>query len=202
MKFEVNIEKKYALSLIASILVLAVAMGAFAYGTNNPQVFGHSAGEISGVQIAISGSCPNGISSIAADGKANCVSTSTSTSAIKVVSTTQITLEKSAGEIKDSVQYNNVGDNVDLSVRLVACEGPYAGDISLEDRTYNCEFLVGGSDVTNLNNYLSITAKWNNPTIAVMCDSITSPMSGQIKFVCPSSLGKNDAVRLHLTSKN
>jgi len=46
MKIQVNIEKKYAFVIIAVFLVLAVSIGVIAYGTNNPETFGHSSTEI------------------------------------------------------------------------------------------------------------------------------------------------------------
>jgi len=46
MKIEVNIQKKYAVMIVVAFLVLAGVLIVFAYGTNNPSVVGHSAGEI------------------------------------------------------------------------------------------------------------------------------------------------------------
>lgn len=46
MKIEVNITKTKLFVLIISLFVLGGMIFAFAYGTNNPQVFGHSANEV------------------------------------------------------------------------------------------------------------------------------------------------------------
>ena len=46
MKLEVNIKKKYFFTILASVLILVAIIGTVAYGTNNPSVFGHSAGEV------------------------------------------------------------------------------------------------------------------------------------------------------------
>ena len=52
MKLEVNIKKKYFFTILASVLILVAIIGTVAYGTNNPSVFGHSAGE---VEVTIGG---------------------------------------------------------------------------------------------------------------------------------------------------
>ena len=75
MKLEVNIEKRYAFVIVASLFILAGAIVAYAYGTNNPSVFGHSADEVAGVQKSISNNpCPpgQGIIQINADGTVLC----------------------------------------------------------------------------------------------------------------------------------
>src|SRR3989338_10224018 len=46
MKIKIDIKKKYAFIIAGAIIVLAIVLGAVAYGTNNPSVFGHSAGEV------------------------------------------------------------------------------------------------------------------------------------------------------------
>jgi hypothetical protein len=46
MRLEVNIEKKYFFGLLALGLIVLGIVGVIAYGTNNPQNFGHSVGEI------------------------------------------------------------------------------------------------------------------------------------------------------------
>ncbi len=46
MKIEVKIEKRYAFMILGSLIVIAGLIGVIAYGTNNPPVFGHSAGEL------------------------------------------------------------------------------------------------------------------------------------------------------------
>jgi len=48
MKLELNIEKKYFLAILSAVVILAAVFGVYAYGTSNPAVFGHSAGEIEG----------------------------------------------------------------------------------------------------------------------------------------------------------
>ena len=61
MKIEVNIEKKYAIFIIVGVLILAGVIVAYAYGTSNPSVFGHSFEELQGVQHDIdSTQCPMG----------------------------------------------------------------------------------------------------------------------------------------------
>jgi len=46
MKFEVNIDKKFAFMIFGAILILAGAIYGYAYGGNTPAVMGHSLGEI------------------------------------------------------------------------------------------------------------------------------------------------------------
>ena len=46
MKFEINVEKKYMYIIIALSVVLAGLVFVVAYNTNNPQVLGHTPGEI------------------------------------------------------------------------------------------------------------------------------------------------------------
>ena len=46
MKVELNIEKKYFFAILSSVIILAAVFGVYAYGTNTPSVFGHSAGEL------------------------------------------------------------------------------------------------------------------------------------------------------------
>ena len=48
MKVELNIEKKYFFAILSAAVILAAVFGVYAYGTSNPAVFGHSAGEIEG----------------------------------------------------------------------------------------------------------------------------------------------------------
>lgn len=46
MKIEVKIEKRYAFMILGALIIIAGLIGVIAYGTNNPPVFGHSAGEL------------------------------------------------------------------------------------------------------------------------------------------------------------
>ncbi|PIN77520.1 hypothetical protein COV15_01880 [Candidatus Woesearchaeota archaeon CG10_big_fil_rev_8_21_14_0_10_34_12] len=46
---DINISNKMFYSLIVIMLFLIVGVSVYAYNTNNPEVFGHSAGEISGI---------------------------------------------------------------------------------------------------------------------------------------------------------
>ena len=48
MKIEVNLQKKYFFAILSAAVILAAVFGVYAYGTSNPAVFGHSAGEIEG----------------------------------------------------------------------------------------------------------------------------------------------------------
>jgi hypothetical protein len=41
-----NISNKFAYTIIALCIVILLAIGVYAYGTNNPSVFGHSIGEL------------------------------------------------------------------------------------------------------------------------------------------------------------
>src|SRR3989344_7768380 len=80
MKIEVTLEKKYALMIAASILIIGAIIGVIAYGTSSPSSFGHSFGELDGVQKAITGTCALGsaIKTINADGTVVCESISAS----------------------------------------------------------------------------------------------------------------------------
>jgi len=49
MKIEVNLERKYFFAILSVVIIFAAVIGVYAYGTSNPSVFGHSAGEIEGV---------------------------------------------------------------------------------------------------------------------------------------------------------
>lgn len=57
MKIEINLNKKgvFALVLVAVLLIGGIAV--YAYGTNNPVVFGHSPGEVEGVGRVITANC-------------------------------------------------------------------------------------------------------------------------------------------------
>jgi len=57
MKFEVNIDKKFAFMIFGAILILAGAIYGYAYGGNTPAVMGHSLGEI---DVETSYYCGNG----------------------------------------------------------------------------------------------------------------------------------------------
>jgi len=61
MKVEINIQKKYFFGILATFLILSGVIAVYAFGTNNPAYFGHSAGEIdwSGVvpQVCFSDGC-------------------------------------------------------------------------------------------------------------------------------------------------
>lgn len=61
MQIKLNVEKKYFFGILAAVMIAALGIGVYAYGTNNPGYFGHSAGEVdwSGVvpQICFSDGC-------------------------------------------------------------------------------------------------------------------------------------------------
>ena len=67
MKLEVNIEKKYAYTILGLLLIIIGIVAVNAYGTNNPPIFGHSINEIEGaVRTSILGcsiSPPTGMNS-------------------------------------------------------------------------------------------------------------------------------------------
>src|SRR3972149_7762209 len=46
--FNFSFSQRALYTLIAILIVLIVGVGVYAYGTNNPSVFGHSAGEVEG----------------------------------------------------------------------------------------------------------------------------------------------------------
>jgi hypothetical protein len=46
MKIEVNVEKKYFFGILAAVIILAGIIFGYAYGGSQPQVMGHSAGEL------------------------------------------------------------------------------------------------------------------------------------------------------------
>lgn len=46
MKIEVNVRKRYFFAILGVVLLLGIIGVVYAFGTNNPAVFGHSAGEI------------------------------------------------------------------------------------------------------------------------------------------------------------
>ena len=46
MRFTINVEKRFAYAIIGTMLILAGLLAVTAYGTSNPQVFGHTASEI------------------------------------------------------------------------------------------------------------------------------------------------------------
>lgn len=47
MKIEVNVQRRYFLTVLAVVLVLAGAIAVYAYGTSAPSSFGHTLGELS-----------------------------------------------------------------------------------------------------------------------------------------------------------
>ena len=59
----INIEKRHFLILLSGILLLAIAIGAYAYGGSNPSVVGHTAEEIEGltelIDASVSASIPS-----------------------------------------------------------------------------------------------------------------------------------------------
>src|SRR3989338_2540344 len=46
MRFTINVEKMFAYAIVGAMLILVGLIAVTAYGTSNPQVFGHSASEI------------------------------------------------------------------------------------------------------------------------------------------------------------
>ena len=75
MKIEVNIDKMYFIIILSSILILTGVFVAYAYGTNDPRVFGHTVSEVTGAQRKISPTeCPVGkaIVQIRDDGTVKC----------------------------------------------------------------------------------------------------------------------------------
>ncbi len=46
MEFHINVEKKYFFGILTAILMVAGLFAVYAYGTNEPEVFGHSVGEV------------------------------------------------------------------------------------------------------------------------------------------------------------
>lgn len=83
MKIEVNVSKAYFFSILGAMLIIAGVIGVIAYGTSEPSKFGHSFGEIEGVQKEINGACPAGkaIRVIRNDGSVLCQSVSGGTGA-------------------------------------------------------------------------------------------------------------------------
>ncbi|MEK6890259.1 MAG: hypothetical protein AABX35_03670 [Nanoarchaeota archaeon] len=76
MKIEVNLKKRYFIFILASALLLSSLIAVYAYGTNNPSIFGHSAGEVagggipSGAIVMFDVACPTGWTRFAGlDGK-------------------------------------------------------------------------------------------------------------------------------------
>jgi len=46
MEFNITVEKRYFFGILGAILFLAGIFAVYAYGTNEPEVFGHSVGEL------------------------------------------------------------------------------------------------------------------------------------------------------------
>lgn len=46
MEFNISVEKKYFFGILGALFVLAGLFAVYAYGTNEPEVFGHSVGEL------------------------------------------------------------------------------------------------------------------------------------------------------------
>ena len=46
MRFTINVEKRFAYAIIGAMLILAGIFAVTAFGTSNPQVFGHTASEV------------------------------------------------------------------------------------------------------------------------------------------------------------
>ena len=59
MRIEVNVRKRYFFIILGAILLLGIIGIGYAFGTNNPQVFGHSADEIQGVCKTDGTGCPS-----------------------------------------------------------------------------------------------------------------------------------------------
>ncbi len=49
INFNIHISNRVAYTLIAFLMLAIVGVGVYAYGTSNPQTFGHSVGEIEGI---------------------------------------------------------------------------------------------------------------------------------------------------------
>jgi len=45
---KIEVDKKYFFAVLSVVIIFAAIIGVYAYGTNNPAAFGHSAGEIEG----------------------------------------------------------------------------------------------------------------------------------------------------------
>ena len=74
-RVNINLSNRILYSLITIGILILLGIGVFAYGTSNPPVFGHSAGEIDGLPAAIPpgavmafnlASCPSGWSAYTA----------------------------------------------------------------------------------------------------------------------------------------
>lgn len=58
MKVEINLKKRYFIFILVSALLIGGLIAVYAYGTNNPSVFGHSANELTGVCLSSGVGCP------------------------------------------------------------------------------------------------------------------------------------------------
>lgn len=58
IKINLKISNRLLYSIITLILIVGIGVGVYAYGTSNPAIFGHSAGELTGVCKTDGTGCP------------------------------------------------------------------------------------------------------------------------------------------------
>jgi hypothetical protein len=74
INIKINFSNRWLYFLITLGILAIVGVGVWAYGTSSPSTFGHSIGELEGVQARVTGTCAagNSIRVINSDGSVTC----------------------------------------------------------------------------------------------------------------------------------
>ena len=165
MQIKLNVEKKYFFGILAAIMIVALGIGVYAFGTNVPVNFGHSAGEIM-CGVALCDANGNGVF----DNAENVVNAQTATTAGTATNANHATIADSADALSGITR---------LNVNGYTHLGTWTGG-----GTVNGNYLTAGSVAVNYAGYAEKAGS---------ADSVTlhGCIWGTSRWVTITSVGEN-----------